>query len=160
ALLFLVDRGELRADGFAARLGLLRGLRELEELHLERMALLARARELVAQPPRFFLRVAQLLLDRPQPRFDLGAGVGALRDAALQLLDLALPLQHAVQLRLGAVEHYALAAEEVPRLRDQHAAGRQQARERHAVLALGEDEDAGDRIAQVGHHARARAGDH
>ena len=119
ASLFLVDLGELGADRLAAPFGLLRALRELEVLDLHRVVLLARGPRFLAQAPRLVLGRAQALLQRVQPCFHLGALARARRDAAVQLLDLALALQHAVQLGLRAVEYHALAAEEVATARDQ-----------------------------------------
>ena len=55
------------------------------------------------------------MLERAQARLDVRARARARGNASLQVLDLALALQHAVQLRLRAVEDHALAAEEVAR---------------------------------------------
>src|SRR5881394_3354699 len=101
------------------------------------MVVLALARQIFADPARRFLPVAQLDLERPQARLHLVALAGTRGNASLQLLDLALALQHAVQLRLRAVEDHALAAEEMSRARHEQPRGRKHARERHAVLALG-----------------------
>src|SRR6476661_1022077 len=113
------------------------------------MVVLALAREIVAVLARRFLPVAQLDLERLQARLHLVALAGAMGNASLQLLDLALALQHAVQLRLRAMEDHALPAEEVYGARHEQSRGRKHARERHAVLALGQDEDVGECVAQV-----------
>ncbi len=160
AAFFLLDRGELGADRLAPLLRLLRALRELEVLDLEVVAFLAAAREVFALRPRIVLRLAQLLLERPQRRLDLRARALALRHLRRKLLDLALALQHAVQLRQRAVEDHALAAEEVAGASDQEPAGREHAREREAVLPLGKDEDARERVGEIGRDSRARTRHH
>src|SRR5580765_676856 len=98
------------------------------------MVVLALTRQIVAVLARRFLPVAQLDLERLQARLHLVAS--AMGNASLQLLDLALALQHAVQLRLRAMEDHALPAEEVSGTRHEQSRGRKHARERHAVLAL------------------------
>ena len=124
------------------------------------MSLLARLRESLAHPPRFLARFSERLLEAPHLRLQVAARRGARGNARAQLLDLALALQHAVELRLRAVEDDALAAEEMARARDEDAALRQDAREVASVLGLGKDERIGERVAKVGAHARARCRDH
>jgi hypothetical protein len=103
AALLLLDLRQLGADRLAPARGLLRALLQLQVFHLERMVALASALRLLGEAPRLLPRRAHFLLEARARRLLVAARAGALRNAAAQLLDLALALQHAVQLRLRTV---------------------------------------------------------
>ncbi len=140
-LLVRLDRGELLANRAAPRLCLLRALRKLQVLDLALVVLLADAGDLAAQAPRLVLGLGDPDVERLRLRLESVAQARFAGQLLLQRLDLALALQHAVQFRLRAVEDDAIAAEAMPGLRHQHAAGGQHAREVQRVLARGQEEE-------------------